>query len=341
MINVSHSHSGPVAGLTIMPMYDDLPPSQLATIRRYTDDLVEKALATVGQAIERLQPASLGFGQGLAGIAVNRRRVADRSRPGTTDPDVPVLAIRSPAGTLMGIIVGYATHATALNDYLISGDWPGFALEQIERNHPSATALFIQGCGADANPLPRRDEALARIHAAALAAAVDHVLASALSPLTNPLETALTYVDLPFQPLPPRHEWEERSQKGDKYIRLHARRLLQEEARDGSLPTTYAYPVQTWRFGSDLTVIALGGEVVADYSLRLKQKLGFTTTWVAGYSNDVMAYIPSERVLAEGGYEAGDSMIYFGRPGPFQTGVENLIINQVDVTLALAAGAKK
>ncbi len=155
------------------------------------------------------------------------------------------------------------------------------------------------------------------------------------------METALTYVDLPFQPLPPRREWEERSQKGDKYVRLHAHRLLQEEARDGSLPTAYAYPVQAWRFGANLTVIALGGEVVADYSLRLKQKFGFTTTWVAGYSNDVMAYIPSERVLAEGGYEAGDSMIYFGRPSPFRMGVEDLILNQVDATLALLAGAKK
>ena len=42
-----------------------------------------------------------------------------------------------------------------------------------------------------------------------------------------------------------------------------------------------------------------------------------------------MAYIPSRRVLQEGGYEGGEAMIYFGRPGPFEPAVEEIIVNKV------------
>jgi hypothetical protein len=112
-------------------------------------------------------------------------------------------------------------------------------------------------------------------------------------------------------------------------VRLHADRLLSELERDGKLPASYPYPVQVWQFGAGLKLIALGGEVVADYALRLKRDYGFERTWVAGYSNDVLAYIPSRRVWLEGGYEAGDAMIYFGRPAPFTESVEERIVQTV------------
>jgi len=297
ILNVSHTHSGPVAGLEIMPMYSDLTPTQRQVVRRYTDDVIDKAIRTIGNALEALAPATLGFGQGFAGIAVNRRRVANRALPGPTDPDVPVLSVRDRKGNLRGVVVGYATHATALNDYLIGGDWPGFALEEIERAHPGATAMFIQGCGADANPLPRRDEALARIHASVLAASVEQVLASTPKTVVGPLKTAFDRVDLAFEEPPSRTLLQERLGDGNKYVRRHAERLLAELDRDGKLAASNPYPIHVWQFGPGLTFIALGGEVVADYALRLKAEHGFETKWVAGYSNDVMAYIPSARVL--------------------------------------------
>jgi hypothetical protein len=86
--------------------------------------------------------------------------------------------------------------------------------------------------------------------------------------------------------------------------------------------------VQVWQFGKDLKLIALGGELVADYALRLKGQYGFDNTWVAGYSNDVMAYIPSRRVLLEGGYEGGGALIYFGLPGRFGAAVEEIIVEK-------------
>ena len=72
--------------------------------------------------------------------------------------------------------------------------------------------------------------------------------------------------------------------------------------------------------------MALGGEVVIDYQLRIKKEFPGEDTTVAGYSNDVMCYIPSLRVLKEGGYEADSSMIYYGKPGPFAESVEDQLM---------------
>jgi neutral ceramidase len=101
-----------------------------------------------------------------------------------------------------------------------------------------------------------------------------------------------------------------------------------EIARHGRLPAAHLEPVQVWQLGG-LMLVTLGGEVVVDYAHRLAREYPDRSLWVAGYSNDVFAYVPSARVLKEGGYEGADAMIYYGRPGPFADGVEELIVGEV------------
>ncbi len=115
----------------------------------------------------------------------------------------------------------------------------------------------------------------------------------------------------------------------DKYVASHARRMLDRIEKEGKLPESYACPVQTIRFGDSLTFIALGGEVVVDYALRLKRELPGAPVWVAGYSNDVLGYIPSRRVLEEGGYEGGDSMKYSNLPGRWAPSIEERIMAKI------------
>jgi hypothetical protein len=328
VLNVSHTHSAPVAGLTLMPLYD-LTAEQKTVVSRYTADLIRKTVDTIGASIRQAEPASVWFEQGLAGIAVNRRRVGRRALTGPVDHDVPTLAIRNANGDLRAVVVGYACHATALNDYLISNDWPGYAIEAIEKAHPGAKALFVQGCGADSNPLPRAGEDLARKRGEVLAAAAEQVLTSKMKPVAGPLRTALEQVDLPLVELWTRESLRQRTESGAGAYRTAARNVLTVLERDGKLPDRYPYPVQVWQFGDSLKFIALGGEVVVDYALRLKAQHGFDNTWVAGYSNDVPAYIPSRRVLEEGGYEGRDAMILFGRSGRFDSTVEEIIVNKV------------
>jgi hypothetical protein len=328
LINISHTHSGPVSGLKPMPLYD-LTPEQRAAVDRFTANLMAKTVDAVGAAMANRQPATLRFEQGLAAIGVNRRRVTRRALPATVDPDVPVLAVRNAAGALVAVVAGYACHATALNDYRISNDWPGFALVAIEKAHPGATALFIQGCGADVNALPRGGEELARNHGEMLAAAVGQVLKAKMRPVNGPIAAALERVDLPMRNLFTRAELEQRLKNPVAMYRTTARKLLAELDREGKFPESYPLPVQVWRFGKDLKLVALGGEVVVDYALRLKAQHGFENTWVAGYSNDLPGYIPSRRVLEEGGYEGGDALVLFGRPGRWGAAVEELIVEKV------------
>ena len=116
----------------------------------------------------------------------------------------------------------------------------------------------------------------------------------------------------------------------DKYAKRHAEMVLAELAKNGRVDATYPYLVQVLRFGDDLTMIALAGEVVVDYSLRLKAELAGTPVWVAGYTNDVFGYVPSERVLREGGYEAEGAILYYGTmPTPFLPSVEERIVAKV------------
>ena len=107
-------------------------------------------------------------------------------------------------------------------------------------------------------------------------------------------------------------------------------------ASQGRLDPTYPYPVEVWRLGG-LSWVFLAGEVTVDYSLRIKRNLGSSHTWVSAYCNDVMAYIPSQRVLKEGGYEGGGAMVYYGLPATWSDNVEEAIIGAVARRIQAAA----
>jgi hypothetical protein len=210
-----------------------------------------------------------------------------------------------------------------------SGDYAGFAQAWLEKHHAGATALFIEGCGGDANPYPRGSIQLAQQHGEELAAAVEKELVRELQSVRGPLKTAYEEFPVAFATPPSREELQAQLESKDVDHRNWAGAMLKILDQDGHLPAEYPYPVEVWQFSQDLTLIALGGEVVVDYDLRLKKELGAEKLWVAGYSNDVFAYIPSLRVLKEGGYEGGGAMIYYGQPGPFAPSVEETIIGKV------------
>src|SRR5262249_51368196 len=163
--------------------------------------------------------------------------------------------------------------------------YPGFAQLALEKAHPDAVALFWAGCGADQNPLPRRKVELAEKYGQELARGVEDVLAAPMNAITGKLSAAYAEVALPFDDLPARDKLVEDSTSTNRYVASRARNLLRQLKENGSLAGTYPYPVQAWRLGPDLTFVALGGEVVVDYSLRLKKELGGDATWVAGYTN--------------------------------------------------------
>jgi hypothetical protein len=164
-----------------------------------------------------------------------------------------------------------------------------------------------------------------------LAAAVDLVLHGKMRPVSGPLKTAFDTVDVPFQKAPTRAELESALKQADSPFRRRGfEYLLGVLDREGSLPARYPYPVQVWQFSRDLRLIGLTGEPVVDYSLRFKGQYGWNDTWVAGYNNELLAYIPSLRVLNEGSYEGTEDMTEYGLPAPFGHAIEELIAEKVN-----------
>jgi hypothetical protein len=297
----SHTHSGPVIRESLIAMYP-LDAEQVAVIRAYTEDLQSQIISLVDAALKDLGPAKLEFGRGKAEFGVNRRLKKDSgyvisvNPDGPVDHDVPVLRVTRADGRLRAILLGYACHNTTLvgDNYQIHGDYAGVAQEELEKAFPGATALFVLGCAADTNPNPRGKLELAQAHGQALAQAVLQTLAAPMKPVRGPLRAAFDRVDLPFATPPTRDELNARLQNKDVYVQRHAQMLLEEIERDGQVRKSYPYPISVLRLGKDFTLVALAGEVVVDYALRLKREVQPAAgLWIAGYSNDVFAYIAS------------------------------------------------
>jgi hypothetical protein len=337
VICCSHTHTGPVIRDNLAAMYF-LDEDQVRRIKEYHEQLLASLARVVDEAWRRREPARLAWGVGTCDLAVNRRNNkeadvvqlrAEGRLAGPVDHEVPVLTARNEKGDLTAVVFGYACHATVLSLNQWSGDYPGFAQIELEKVHPAAVALFFAGCGGDQNPLPRRTVELARTYGRQLAQSVEATLAGTMQAVDGRITTIATFVEAPFAALPSRDDLVRDTASSDRYVVQRARMLLEQVDAGKPLPPTYPYPIEVWEFGQGLTWVFLGGEVVVDYSLRLKSELGAGRTWVAAYTNDVMAYIPSRRVLAEGGYEGGGAMVYYGQPTVWAPEIEELIVKEV------------
>ena len=333
-ITATHTHNGPIlAGMSKTLYCHPLPKEHRENIERYTKELIDKLEQVAITAFKNPQPAHLAWAKSNASFARNRR-----TKGGPVDHDLPVLVAKDLEGKLRAVYLSYACHCTTLSHNQISGDWAGYAQESIQRRYPGTIALVSAGCGADSNPVrsQKPQDEVASIHGREIGTKVTLLLQQKLRPLSGPLNVMFSTVDLHLAPLPSRAEWERRAQRDSDRggtVGFHARVHLNRLDRGEPLKTKVPLPVQTWRFGNSLAIVFLGGEVVADYSLRLKKELDAERVWINSYANDVPCYIPSERVLREGGYEGGGAMTFHDWAAPFRPGIEQKIVDEVHYQL--------
>lgn len=290
VMNASHTHSGP--SLRTTPLTDaDKDNPKAKDSWEYTQKLQNDIVGIIGKALAEMEPARLTWNKARCGFAMNRRR--DYTLPpdhpnankapnpnGPVDHEVPALRVEAPDGKLKATLFGYACHNTSLGFYNWCGDYAGFAQEYLQEHRPGFTALFLMGCGGDQNPYPRRSDVVPGVtdlelsmqHGRSLSNAVEMALSVNPRAVAGPIRAAYEEIKLSYA----------NNKRPD-----------------------HDYPVQVIKIGKDLTFITLGSEVVVDYSLRFKREFaGEAGVWVAGYSNDYTGYMPSLRVLKEGGYEA-------------------------------------
>jgi hypothetical protein len=347
LINSSHTHTGPAIADSDVAAYA-ITPESAARLRAYRDMLQARIVSAVEQALARMEPVELSSGSGVVPFVMNRREfTGDRgvilgvNPRGAADRTMPLLKVASPDGTLRAVVFGAAVHNTTLtgDEYRISGDYAGFAQEHVQKQHPGVQAMFVQGFAGDSNPYPRGTVDLARQHGETLGREVLRVLDTKLTPVHGPLTVQFDYVGIPLAAVPPRSEIEKMSGRGSPSWRAWmATQMLQALDKGQRLPTHYRAPIAVWQFGAELTLVALSGEVVVDYASLIEKALGPMQLWLSAYNNDVFGYLPSARVLAEGGYETRG--VVHGGPGFFSPDAQDVVVAKVR-ELAEKAGRRE
>ena len=307
VMTCTHSHSCPcVEGYLPNLFGAPLPPNRQQHVDEYAAKLVEWMEEAAVEALDNRTPGhEISWANGSVGFSQNRRG------EGVNDHDLPVMLVKNGLGEAKAIITSYATHAVTLNggDNLISGDWPGYARQAIETLYPGAAAMIMIGAGADSNPTGMGSQSSAINHGQTVANEVRRLIdGNLMTPVSSQISAFHTEVELDYATA---------LQPGDPAGVMLA-----------PTPSSSLYGVTSWTFGKDLAMVFMEGEVVADYSLRLKAELG-DKVWVNGYSNDVQGYIPSERVLRSGGYEADSSNYYYANPGRYAYGLEDKIVGAI------------
>jgi hypothetical protein len=344
VICASHTHGGPEVGnlLNILQYRGDhfsdslLALDQLTHVAQYTEQLTQKLEKVALAALRNRKPAFVAWGQGQALFAANRR-----TKGGPVDVALPIMRVTNPDGTLKAILVSYACHGTTLGDTnVIHGDWISEAQRLIEAKHPGVIAMVTLGCAGDANPQPRGTVEDVQSHGQEISDNIDKLLTAQLQPLTSPPVGNMKWIKLPFSKVPTVSELVQLAK--DNTVKGYQARLeLDRVQRGEAIPSELDYTLQTWNFGGKLAMVNLAGEVVVDYSIRLKNELGAEHLWINAYSNDVPCYIASRRVVKEGGYEGETSMYWYNRPSPFSEDVEDLIVNAVRGSIAPAFKAER
>lgn len=349
LLNSSHTHTGPALTLAVDPT-TKMNAAESARQVAYTRHLQDTIVELVTKALSRCdQPAHLSWATGIAPFVMNRREpTTDRgiilgvNPRGPVDRSVPALRItEAENGQLLGVVFQAACHNTTLGGdfYRITGDYAGYAQKRITEVHPEVEAFFMIGCAGDANPHPRGELAMSETHGRTLGDEVCRMLddPKVWMPVSGPLATRFAHADLPLQPAPEGKALAELKLGSGGWRGFVASEIERRRENGEALPTTYPAPFSVWQFGNDLTLIGLSGEVVVDYVYRLEKELGPTHLWIAAYCHDVYGYLPSARVLREGGYETRG--IYTGGIGFFAPEAEDVVATTIR-ELAVTAGRK-
>ena len=338
VVSATHTHNGPETGVLVNIFGTTLPPNQLADVKLYRDNLLDKLEKLVIDAYSLKAPGKLSWAVEQVTFAMNRRVLEGgkwkdfgETPNGPVDHDLPVLRATDLDGKLVALLINYACHGTTLlpEHNFIHGDWMGATQDMIEKKYPGATVMVAIGCAGDANPSPRGEFVHVNQHAVMITDKIDKLLqADKFTALNNIPMGKMKKVELTFAHVPDAKEFVEQA-KLEAAQGLYARNSLSILAEGGSISSTMSYPVQVWSFGNQLAIVFLGGEVVVDYSLRIKREFIKEKIWINAYSNDISTYIASRRLFTEGGYEVDGSMPYYNHPSRLTDDTEEKILNAV------------
>lgn len=330
ILHGTHNHSSPQTSFCLSPYLGDADAD-------YVRLLEERLFQAVRQAEDSMEPVSAEGGTACCGFNKVRRTWVNGKNEflpndeARTDKDVRVVRFVGPAGKTKALIVHYVCHPTVTGENFVSSDYCGVAMEQVEEAvGDGAVAAFLQGCCGDVRPDVIRDGKFYRgtgdqvvEYGTKLARIVLDTLSRPLEALASEGEVAFETrsVALPYETLPSAERLEQIRLTGSGPEAAWATKLLQETK---NLAPSVDLRMNRIRLTRELVLLGMNAEMTSPYGFYVKDHYPRHVLTVP-YSNGMIGYVASAAQLGEGGYEAGESIIYFHLPAPFQTVIEERI----------------
>lgn len=288
----THTHAGPRIDEPDFPQPG-------ATWRRTFE---QQVLAAIKEAQQQLFPARFAAAEGQVRLGYNRlvRQPGGFALTHFENPDlvpydpvdttVGVLRISDAQDQVRAVLVNYACHAVVLGpqNRKISADYPGALRRLVEQQLPAgAMCVFVQGCGADINPLrmARGDDRAPDFEV------VEQVGAELAASVLAALEHL-------------------KAQPGHAQKLAVAQSMLDVSGRfDKERRATLG--VTTLLLNDDIGIMTMPGEPFHRYQVDFRQKAGLPHAMVFGYCcngpYDWPGYLPDIESAAYGGYGASDT----------------------------------
>ncbi|MDD2710536.1 MAG: hypothetical protein PHV34_21360 [Verrucomicrobiae bacterium] len=347
LLNASHTHCGPL--LSVFPAIPEWP---LNT--SYVDSLEKNIQAGIREAMAQMEDIRLTFSMGRADFMVNRRLPAPdggitwaANEQGCVDQELPILAAYTLRDKLKAVLYSCACHPTSKGGYLISADYPGAISRSLKNRLGSQVhTLFLQGAGGSSKPRFFNPATKAFVQATpaqvdelgekAGAQIVNSIQSRDASPLNLDLASREKVIKIPFDAskYPSDDKLMEMMDQDcndcgcpPQINRFWAREVL-EKRRTGTLPLHHEMLVNKTRLSGDLALIGASGEWTAEAGTLIKQSSPSAKTIFLGYCFYTNAYIPSDSMLPQGGYEVLASPRYHAT-APFAPGIDRILKEEI------------
>ena len=336
LLNASHTHSGPSVGRWAYAAY-------AALDRLYHDELELAVVAAACEAREAAVEVTLWAGETRSALPMSRRskdehgKVQFRPNPeGVVYDFLPVCLLRDSKGDAICLMFSVSCHPSNNCGHYISADYPGVAMELLDKHLGGPASLFLQGVGGDAKAcvINRGDhwgtapDTWGEIAEAGtmVAEEVIALLDAGLVQVEPEVRAHSVETRWPLAPAMDRAGYQVVIAEPDstELKRLWAGRQIERMDRGEQLAETVPVSVHGVQLGRGLRLIGIEGEAVAGLGFLIRNLYAGGATFPLGYTDGGQLYLPTEDMLDEGGYEV-DSYYEYGYPAPLAKGFERTL----------------
>ncbi|HZC45134.1 MAG TPA: neutral/alkaline non-lysosomal ceramidase N-terminal domain-containing protein, partial [Candidatus Acidoferrum sp.] len=349
LVCATHTHSAPAFNIFATPRADATPAE--GRDLEWERALPATIASSITQAHERLEPATLRAATAPFTLGINRRLMRPHrqiqlaaNRSGPADAEVMAVGAYRANGTPIAFLMNYPCHGVVLceDNLLYSRDWPGFAMDEIETASASGArpiSIFIQGATGNIDPRSRGNFEVAEQHGRAMGRAAFDALQRSPTMSDSRIAARKIALNLKLKDLSEdltvaracaaqTQASLDNHRGGDGYqlkrLRDHhalslsalaALEALEEQNRRDrrvDLARHELATAMTIVSVGEVAIVGIPGELFVELGLAIKANSYFAQTFVTGYCNDLIGYIPTRAAYAEGGYEVDTARIAAG-----------------------------